>query len=668
MLIFTESNEEMAIDQQTNELLDLFSTAADGLFEVTGRYLKNFEQGLYGCAIAKPSKRMKSALAIDREVLVVASTFTDLQQRTVKFVQQEMLDSHGRYETTIAIILHKDRDGNSKLRNWGRDVGISILPLTEGEGLKSSEAFEKALCVELYSHDPFDVTGPVSDDANFFGRRDEAIDLARKLQKGQIRSCLGIRKIGKTSILNRVIHEIKTAHDCICVMVDCSRDDIWKLGAADLIYSIAHTAEITVTQKINYSPLMVTKNNLGIAEGRRKLESAVEQVGRPFILVFDEIDYITPGSPTNSEWKTDFNVFWRNLRSVYQETAREGGVFSVLVAGVSTYWFSVESIEGVENAALAFVPEEYLSPMPTGASVAMLKRLGRIAGLQIAEDASEYIAIATGNMPYWSRKCASYINRRIPIEERPLEIRRDRINALVKAFLEEEGSAIAEVALNHFFRVYPSLYDAASHCRDGNVGIVSDREVRVLRRYGILSEKSTALSGEMMISGFDALVRRRSGNQGGETAQLKGKASIIELEDSDWAEELAAIGKRRNLLERKLRELVLNFIRYDSLHTDKVQELKARIIKVLPESKKINMTNLTAEEVINKFLWTDLVNLITREWQIFEKIFGDKSQFITHCGVINDRFDAHAKPADAADFAMYRRSLAYIEERIAKLK
>ena len=55
----------------------------------------------------------------------------------------------------------------------------------------------------------------------------------------------------------------------------------------------------------------------------------------------------------------------------------------MLIGGVSTYWFTVESIDGVENAVLAFIPEEYLSPMPEGATVAMLRRLGRIAGLQL---------------------------------------------------------------------------------------------------------------------------------------------------------------------------------------------------------------------------------------------------------------------------------------------
>ena len=190
-----------SIRERIEQVLDEFGKAAAGMFEVTSRYQKTYEQGKYGCIAGKPSRRMKASLGVDREVLAVVSTFVDQQQRTIKFVKHEIDQSQGRYEASIAIIIHSDPDGNSKLKNWGREKGISVIPVLvdsltrcnlEGED-DSHTSLEQLLCVELYSHDPFDVAGPVSDDQNFFGRREEAIDLARKLQRGQIRSCLGIR-------------------------------------------------------------------------------------------------------------------------------------------------------------------------------------------------------------------------------------------------------------------------------------------------------------------------------------------------------------------------------------------------------------------------------------------------------------------------------------------
>ena len=136
----------------------------------------------------------------------------------------------------------------------------------------------------------------------------------------------------------------------------------------------------------------------------------------------------------------------------------------------------------------------------------------------------------------------------------------------------------------------------------------------------------------------------------------------------EWAEELAAIGKRRNVLEKKLREIVLNFLRFDSMNSGKLPELQSRIASILTDQQRSQLAHLSADDTISKMNWTSLVKLVVKEWQIFQRLFGDREQFIRNCDVINDRYDAHAKNADPADFAMYRRSLAQIEDRLAKLQ
>ena len=74
--------------------------------------------------------------------------------------------------------MHRDPDGDTKLKSWG---GRKAYPFFLSQLTAYSPAFRKGekvgrvigtlLCQELYSHDPFEVTGPVSDDQNFFGRR-----------------------------------------------------------------------------------------------------------------------------------------------------------------------------------------------------------------------------------------------------------------------------------------------------------------------------------------------------------------------------------------------------------------------------------------------------------------------------------------------------------------
>ena len=436
--------QKQSLRQQISAFLDQFTTAAQGMFEITSRYTATYEQGVYGCVTAKPSRRMRAALGVDREILAVVSTFVDQQQRTIKFVEDQIQDSEGRYESSIAIVMHNDPNGDFKLKNWGREKGISVLPVSidrltrrmEEAQKAGKSALEEILYLELYSHDPFDVTGPVSDDQNFFGRREEAIDLARKLQKGQIRACLGMRKVGKTSIINRVLREIEGSHDCMTVMIDCSRDNVWEMTAAQLLTAMSHAVGDGLGR---YAVIRPTTTDVNIGDACASLQDGALQCDRPLIFVFDEVDYISPASPTEPKWQTEFNVFWRNLRSVLQESKRHGRAVSILVSGVSSHWFSVESIRGVENAAVAFIPEEYLSPMPEGATVAMLRRLGAVAGLRFSEPAAAAVASATGNMPYWARKCASYIHRRIPVNTRPCELTRESVVPLIEAFVKRRG-------------------------------------------------------------------------------------------------------------------------------------------------------------------------------------------------------------------------------------
>ncbi len=122
------------------------------------------------------------------------------------------------------------------------------------------DEFERELCVELYSHDPFDYSGPVSNDQQFYGRRSEAQDYARRLQSGLIKTCMGIRKIGKTSLLNRIIFEARNIFGCKCIMIDCSRDDVWSMDASSLMYSILVSANALKKDEENYSVIKNSKH------------------------------------------------------------------------------------------------------------------------------------------------------------------------------------------------------------------------------------------------------------------------------------------------------------------------------------------------------------------------------------------------------------------------
>lgn len=455
-------------------------------------------------------------------------------------------------------------------------------------------------------------------------------------------------------------------------MIDCSRDEIWSMNPDQLMAAISIDIRNALGKGDNYVCLEHTDTSTKIFESTKELGKTIASANKPVILFFDEIDYITPASPTSSLWKDEFNRFWRNLRVVYQETARSNGILSIVIGGVSSKWFTVGEINGVENSVLAFIPEEYLSPLPRGASAAMIKKVGRMAGLSFTEKAAELIAQEAADMPYWIRKASSFVHRHIPIDSRPIILDTERVKPLLETFIKNEGAAITEVALRHLFGVYPELRDSFEKIVNGAQGEnINVKSKNVLLRYGLISEKQNSLqiAGNMIKGGYVMLKEYVALSESKEkNSQEDLKSDFAKIAIGEWADEIAAISKRRNVLERKMREIAINFIKMDSLANPSKKSAKDRILGVLPEKQRDTLSHMVVDDIIEKFFWSDLIKLYTnKEWPLFEKMIGDKNIFMLNTNLINDRPDAHAKKADAADFALYRRSLKYIEDLLAKL-
>jgi hypothetical protein len=653
---------------EIKQMLTAFRTRARELFQpTTPDEFKVYGKGTYGLLYAKPKWGVRQLLAIDREVLVLATSFPDLHARTNTLAIELIDGSDGRLERTVAIVIHRDPDGDAKLRNWGRDVGLTVIPLfMGGADLPSGTELERRLLAEFFSRDPFDVTGPVSDDNEFYGRRDEAQDLARQLQEGQVRSCLGIRKIGKTSVLHRVLAILQDYHDCYTIVVDCSKDSVWQMNAPQLLGAIAGAIPRAVKSE-DYCAEVSSGTPQDLTRAYRDLIESLRSTAGTVVLMMDETDYITPGSPTARHWRSEFNPFWRNLRAAYQEVARSPARLSVLVGGVSSKWFLQESIDSIENAALAFLPEEYLAPISQGASVAMIQRLGRTSGLIFEEGAAAVIAETCSNLPFWIRKAGSYVHRHIEVEPRPLTISHQQARLLADAFIRSEGASIAEVALSHLFRVYPELRPVAAACVSGDASAHSAFLRNTLHKYGIISTPSAYpdISGRMMAAGLElALSNDRAA---GATDAPSGSGEPLRFDSlNEWAEELAAVGAQRNVVEKRLRFLVLNFLRYDVLQQKQKGSLADRLLRGIEERRRVQLQHLPPDELVEKYMWLDLVRLIEKEWQLFAPVFGDRAQFSGHANVVNNRPDAHAKDADRADLAAYRASVYWLEDALAR--
>ena len=665
--------EKEVIESELSQMMNGFEKAAGGLLaDVANKQVREFEGGFYGLEYGRPSKRLQTLLTVDREVLVVFTNFRSQQVRTIKFAAKVLAEAGGRLDPGVVMVAHCDEEGNAKLKKWGRESGLSVLPIFFGKAGFENTDIERALCFELYSHDPFNITGAVSDDSQFFGRRTEAITLARQLKAGQVRACLGFRKMGKTSVLDRIKKELSRDQDTVVLFIDASSDAIARLTASTLLSAIAQSLESAKNGNRKYAALQPAADEwVGTeAVAAARLIQAITTMGAPVVILFDEFDYLTPSSPTGGHWATQFNAFWRNFRMVHQEVSRGEARLGVMVSGVSSRWFRAESIDGVENAALMFVPEEYLGPLPRKASIEMIRKLSRRAGLVFESGTAGVVAEACGDVPLWMRKACSFIHGEVDVLARPATPSLKQVQTWLAAYARGEGAMLAEVALRHLLRIHPDLRAALE--LDGKA-VLAAREARavlVLERYGLLKAGgSRRLNGTVLVEGY--ALYKSEGESPEVTGALTDTAGALsqqlQLSKAEWLEELADINKRRNALESKTREIVLNFLRMDGLVNKATATVATRVLQVLDEANRKRLAALPADEIVKKLLWTDLVKVIVKEWALFERIFGDLPQFKTDAGVVNDRPDAHATDIDRLDVMYYRRTLKKLEGAIARL-
>jgi hypothetical protein len=106
----------------------------------------------------------------------------------------------------------------------------------------------------------------------------------------------------------------------------------------------------------------------------------------------------------------------------------------------------------------------------------------------------------------------------------------------------------------------------------------------------------------------------------------------------------------------------------NAMQTKVLDGFAEKILNSLPIARRKQLIGFQLDVLFQKLMWPELTSLISKNWIVFEAIFGDKKALEAHSELINDRPDAHAKEWDHADLALYRRSLTWFEDRVARLQ
>jgi hypothetical protein len=121
-----------------DSLANVFAAAVDGMFTITGYSELTKLRGRYVTLFCKPTKAVSDSLLLNREVLAVLTTYATIDPRTIKVVKDIITSRSPQLATEIAIVLHSDPEGDAKLRQWGKEQSLRIVPLFRSGGTAKS--------------------------------------------------------------------------------------------------------------------------------------------------------------------------------------------------------------------------------------------------------------------------------------------------------------------------------------------------------------------------------------------------------------------------------------------------------------------------------------------------------------------------------------------------
>lgn len=340
---------------------------------------------------------VREVFSTEREVIVSYIEFKNVQPRFLKDLTRRArsrMRSELRLDSDIAFVASPHRNILSLAKN--PQSGFSVIPLVVPELAGPDSPTLKGLLERwLPVYDRYYVTVPLSKSSDLFGRRDELAELNHALNNGQSAGVFGLRKAGKTSVLNAV-KEQREERGAFIVQLDLS-----KVNSARHFVKLLLEEVYAAAGRLNDGDVNNRDLHCIGADGKASvssdhqwmswfddLNSLVREIGHPLELVIDEIDTIFPGqgSQFTSDELVTFGVVMRQLRGLLQAGMDSGPSAVMLCAGVNPAIFerSITS-DGRNNQLYKLVQMYFLSPLSRDETALMVRRIGEKMGVKYGD-------------------------------------------------------------------------------------------------------------------------------------------------------------------------------------------------------------------------------------------------------------------------------------------
>lgn len=334
-------------------------------FDVTWgrrRHGHNTELSVY---FLRPERFMAEMFGFAQEIMLVYSPFPTLEPRALQASEQFLEDDPARVrvEKLTLILVAEAQNPEEWIKRHLASIHESrVIVAIDARELRTASGdawfIRNKLSAQLFTRDLFDFRLPLERDTYFFGRDDLLLDYRDAAQRGENRGLFGLRKTGKTSFLFK-LRRFLSSEGTKVIYYDCKSPSIRQLNWHELLEKVGQDIAAKINRKFK-----TPADNRRYAEIFTNLLSKASE-GDQILLIFDEIEYISPFAIDDPHWKTEYLNFWQTIWAAQSVHRR----VSVLIAGVNPSVVEIDRIGGTQNPLFGIVPHNFLTGLSSDRSV-----------------------------------------------------------------------------------------------------------------------------------------------------------------------------------------------------------------------------------------------------------------------------------------------------------
>ena len=632
-----------------------------------------FKSSEYAVCFFKPTDVMKSMYNLGNELLVVccADGMNEFKSRTKDFIDfmlvtntefKNRLDKVTCFlidgDSNIIDIVKRDRIENPDARLI---VPFSIEELNEQF---NENTLSNRMRDFLYEKDLFGIASPLKNDMLFFGKDRTNIisELFARYKQGEAGGLFGLRRIGKTSILNLLKLRIDESGG-VAVYFDCSgvHQNHWNELLQYIVLNIKEQYSIS-DDKMEYD-----KNNSLIGDRysqKNAAKSFLQDIGKLYVLlgrnrilvILDEIESISFTTSPAQWWRTENDAlyFWQAIRMLMQ---MHNEYLSFVIAGVNPMCVEVPLINNYDNPIFGMINPIYTSLFEYDDIKNMISSIGGRLGISFEDSVYAKLMEDYGGHPFLIRQVCSKINNDLKAKhiERPTKVSRNSYSLKCDEYKQGVTSVIEQI-LGVIENYYPREFELLKRLAlDGRESFrkeiaLGEKEVQHLIGYCIIEKEQ----GEYFI-------RIKSIEE-----YIKSKF-IYDTTLIEQSDKRTRINIRRDNIEEKIREMLLFYLKskYGKKAKDQLIVMAERSTN--DKTQKLKMINApTLKGAIQELYFSQLKNLMINDWKYYAAIFPDKSQFEAYMEILNKSrtAGAHARPISDDEEVMYKVAFDYFENAL----